>query len=127
MPKRKSRIHRESETVQAMIHLYCHAKHHTGKHLCHECQDLARYALARLRRCPYQELKPTCARCPIHCYRPDMRQRMREVMRYGGPRMLYRHPVLALGHLRDGLRKAPPSPATKTSPTPSTSKDEHNA
>jgi hypothetical protein len=71
-----------------MIRLYCRGQHHRDGD-CADCEALERYALARLRRCPYQEAKFICARCPIHCYRPDMRQRMRSVMRYAGPRMLY--------------------------------------
>ena len=35
-----------------------------------------------------------------------MRERVRAVMRYSGPRMLTRHPVLAVAHLADG-RKTP--------------------
>jgi hypothetical protein len=34
-------------------------------------------------------------------------------MRYAGPRMLLRHPVLALRHVADGKRPAPPKPANK--------------
>ena len=29
----------------------------------------------------------------------------REIMRYAGPRMLFRHPILAIAHQLDGLRK----------------------
>jgi hypothetical protein len=36
-----------------------------------------------------------------------MRERIRNVMRYSGPRMVYRHPVLALFHMVDGRRKKP--------------------
>ncbi len=48
----------------------------------------------------------------MHCYRPEMRQRVRDVMIFAGPRMLLRHPVLALLHLVvDERRPAPPKPA----------------
>jgi len=47
-------------------------------------------------RCPFGPDKPTCAKCPIHCYKPQVRERVREVMRFAGPRMLLRHPVLAV-------------------------------
>lgn len=112
MPSQHPRMIRERKTMEAMIRLYCRDHHPGGDALCPECADLLRYAQARLERCPYQERKPTCARCPIHCYRPAMRDRIRAVMRYAGPRMLLRHPVLALLHLIDGLRKGkarPPS------------------
>jgi predicted amidophosphoribosyltransferase len=100
---------RERKTVEAMIGLYCQKHHAPQDLLCSECQDLLQYALERLARCPFQARKTTCAKCPVHCYRPELRERIREVMRYAGPRMLFRHPILALFHLWDGIRKAPTS------------------
>ena len=63
---------------------------------------LLAYARVRLDKCRYGTEKPTCANCPTHCYKPAMRERVREVMRYSGPRMLRKHPVLAVAHLVDG-------------------------
>ena len=64
-----------------------------------------RYAERRLEKCPYGADKPTCANCPIHCYKPAQRQMARDVMRFAGPRMPWRHPVRALTHLFDKLRQ----------------------
>ena len=77
-----------------------------GDGLCPECAELLDYARLRLEKCRYGADKPTCANCETHCYKPAMRERVREVMRYSGPRMLKRHPVLAVAHLVDG-RKTP--------------------
>jgi hypothetical protein len=107
MPSRSSRIAREKKTVKAMIRIYCRRHHGTHDGLCNECSKLVAYAHERLDRCPFQEGKTTCAKCPIHCYRPAMRQQIRTVMRFAGPRMLWRHPVLALYHLIDGRRDEP--------------------
>lgn len=93
----------EWRTVRAMIALYCRA-HHGGRDLCPSCRELADYAALRLSRCRFAPQKPTCKRCPVHCYRPDRREQMRAVMRYAGPRMLLRHPVMALRHLLRGVR-----------------------
>ncbi|HSB62719.1 MAG TPA: nitrous oxide-stimulated promoter family protein [Thermoanaerobaculia bacterium] len=103
------RLRREHRTFEAMLDIYCAAHdHHTAKdRLCGGCAELADYAAARLRNCPYGDEKPTCASCPIHCYRPDRRERVKEVMRFSGPRMLLAHPLLALLHLRDERRRAP--------------------
>ncbi len=98
---------REAKTVEAMVRLYCRGQHHSRGGLCLECRELLDYARSRLARCPYQEGKTTCARCPVHCYRPAMRERVRAVMRYAGPRMALRHPVLALTHVLDRLRAVP--------------------
>jgi len=73
--------------------------------LCEQCDSLLKYAYQRLDRCPYQADKPTCANCPVHCYRKGEREMVREVMRYAGPRMLFRHPLLAFSHILDGFRK----------------------
>ena len=103
------RFFRERKTVRAMMDLYC-ADHHGAGGLCRECAELAAYADRRLDLCPYGSDKPTCTNCPIHCYRPQPRERMREVMRYAGPRMLRKHPYLAVMHLIADRRPAPPLP-----------------
>jgi len=92
-----------------MVVMYCR-HHHGGAELCDDCSDLADYADRKLDRCPYGGEKPACANCPIHCYRPEPRERMREVMRFAGPRMLWRHPYLAIRHLLDERKKAPELP-----------------
>jgi hypothetical protein len=89
-----------------MIEMYCRARHDGRRGaLCDSCTQLHDHAMQRIDKCPYCLAKPTCANCPIHCYRPDPRERIRKIMRYAGPRMLTRHPVLAVLHKLDGLRK----------------------
>jgi hypothetical protein len=88
-----------------MIALYCrdhHAAAVGADGLCPECGALLHYAEHRLEACRYGADKPTCAKCATHCYSPVMRERVREVMRYSGPRMLRLHPMLAVAHLLDG-------------------------
>jgi predicted amidophosphoribosyltransferase len=106
------RMARENRTIDVMINMYCHGQHGARDGLCPECGELLEYARMRLDRCRFQEGKTTCANCPTHCYRPHMRERVRAAMRYAGPRMLLRHPILALCHLIDGLRKEPTLPAS---------------
>ena len=102
------RMQREARTVATMVDLSCSRLHGTpGGTLCPACAELLGYSLARLARCPFQEGKTSCGTCRVHCYKPDMRARAREVMRTAGPLMPLRHPLLALGHLVDGLRKEP--------------------
>ena len=101
------RLKREHDTLVCMTHIYCHHHHNDpqGARLCPECAKLMRYAEKRLEKCPYGQDKPTCANCPIHCYKPAQREMAREVMRYAGPRMTWRHPWRAMNHLFDKLRK----------------------
>ena len=106
------RLARELKTIRAMARIYCRRHHATaaGDGLCVECAALLDYATRRLDRCVFGDDKPTCANCKIHCYSKTMRERVREMMRYAGPRMLWRHPLLAVAHLRDGRRPAPDLP-----------------
>jgi hypothetical protein len=103
----KDRIEREAQTLSAMFQLYCRKQHGSLNELCAECQELEDYSLKRLEKCPFQQGKTTCANCAIHCYKADMRNRIRQVMRFSGPRMLLAHPVLTMQHYIDGLRKEP--------------------
>ena len=92
------RIEQEMKVVELMIRLYCRRKEGNGT-LCPACKELLDYAHARLDHCPFGNRKKTCRKCIIHCYKPAMRERMRAVMRYAGPRMLLHHPLAALRHL----------------------------
>ena len=115
----KGRLRRELRTIEAMIAIRCAALHGGRRsRLCAECAELDAYARLRLDRCPFGPEKPTCANCQVHCYRPEMRERVREVMRFAGPRMLARHPWLALMHLLvDERRPAPARPARPAVPS----------
>ena len=92
------RLERERRTVDAMISLYCRDHHSATKDLCPDCAALSAYAFGRLERCVYGADKPTCANCPIHCYRPEMRARIREVMRYSGKRLILQGRLDLLRH-----------------------------
>ena len=91
---------RESEkrVVGQMIKLYCRKKHHS-RELCSACSELLDYANQRVNKCPFMETKTFCSNCKVHCYKPEMRERIREVMRFSGPRMIFYHPYLAIKHL----------------------------
>jgi len=100
-------MRREAATVEIMIRRYCRDKHQGRRYLCAECRDLLAYAQKRLAACPFQEGKTTCGKCRVHCYKPAMRSRIREVMRNVGPRLVLTNPILSLLHALDGLRKEP--------------------
>jgi hypothetical protein len=99
------RIRREKKTIEAMVRIYCKNHHEGQSELCPECNELLEYAKKRLDKCPFQEKKTTCGKCLIHCYQPQMREKVKKVMRYAGPRMLLHHPVLAMHHAIDGFKK----------------------
>lgn len=92
------RIDREKMVIETMISMYCRGKRHKDP-ICGECSELIAYSHARLGACKFKESKPFCSKCPVHCYRNDMRQAVRRVMRYSGPRMLFVNPLMALRHL----------------------------
>ena len=88
-----------------MVDMYCE-DHHGGDHSlpCPTCREFLQYAEKRLEKCPYGKSKPTCARCPIHCYKAREREQARVIMRYAGPRIFRNHPWLAITHIADKLR-----------------------
>lgn len=107
---------RELATIRAMLRMYCADHHDVAPETCAECAPLLAYATRRLERCVFGDAKPTCANCRVHCYSAAMREQVRTVMRYAGPRMLLRHPVLGIAHLIDGRRPAPELPKKGASP-----------
>ncbi|MDO4284195.1 MAG: nitrous oxide-stimulated promoter family protein [Eubacteriales bacterium] len=93
---------KEQRVVEEMIRLYCRKNHsdHSGTgQLCPDCRALSDYARERSEKCPFMEQKTFCANCRVHCYKPEMREKIRTVMRFSGPRMLLYHPGMALWHL----------------------------
>ncbi len=97
-PKTQRRLAFEARTVRAMMRIYCR-DHHGGDSLCPDCQALLEYSEKRVSRCPHGIEKPNCKDCPIHCFREPQRSEIHAVMRYAGPRMLGKHPIMALHHL----------------------------
>ncbi|MGI6590094.1 MAG: nitrous oxide-stimulated promoter family protein [Eggerthellaceae bacterium] len=91
---------KEARVLTTMVELYCRF-HHRGSTPCSDCADLIDYSLARIRACPREYEKTFCSSCPHPCYQPAMRERIRKVMRWSGPRMIFFHPVLAMRHLHD--------------------------
>ena len=111
--ERPRRVRREARTVELMIRMYCRDHHSPAQRssgsrrdrvLCPDCAILLDYSLLHLHRCRFGGEKPTCDRCSVHCFSPDMRDRIKTAMRYAGPRMTYRHPYLAVRHLMDRRR-----------------------
>lgn len=110
--KRFVRRSRELKTIAAMVGMYCRGHgHDEGRQLCANCGALLDYATRRLERCVFGDAKPTCANCVVHCYSADMREQIRVVMKWAGPRMLLRHPIRAVLHLFHGRRPVPTLPA----------------
>lgn len=97
---------KEKKVSALMIELYCRRQHHTEKGaLCSECANLENYVFTRIDHCPHIETKTFCSACQTHCYRKDMREKIRAVMRFSGPRMLFHHPVMAIRHVAVTIRE----------------------
>lgn len=93
---------KEKEILRLMVQLYCNGNCHiraAGKTLCPQCQELLSYAERRVDTCRFMETKTFCSNCKVHCYKKEMRERVRNVMRYSGPRMIMYHPIWAVRHL----------------------------
>ena len=104
--KTEDKREREKKVVGQMIALYCHKNHHTkGEQLCPECAALKEYACSRSDHCPFMESKTFCNNCKVHCYKPEMREKIRVVMRFSGPRMIFHHPVMAIRHVIESQKE----------------------
>ena len=99
--KRKQEI----EMLDCMIRIYCRGNHGTKEKLCEDCQALREYAVTRTQKCPFMETKTFCSNCKVHCYKPEMREKIREVMRFSGPRMIFSHPVMAISHVIESKKE----------------------
>ena len=102
------RIAREKTTIDLMIDMYCRA-HHGESARCVECSGLLSYAHRKIDACAFHDSKPACNECRVHCYSSSMREDIRTVMRFSGPRMLASHPALCALHMLDRLRRPRPS------------------
>ncbi|HNZ42664.1 MAG TPA: nitrous oxide-stimulated promoter family protein [Bacteroidales bacterium] len=89
---------REKKTVYLMIGMYCKKQRHHAE-MCEECRQLTLYAYEKIDQCRYNPKKPKCSKCTTHCYQKDKREKIRQVMRYSGPRMILYHPLVALRHM----------------------------
>ncbi|HUV66932.1 MAG TPA: nitrous oxide-stimulated promoter family protein [Sedimentisphaerales bacterium] len=102
-------LKKERKTIAVMISMFCEAHHGTSREqLCPACEELQGYTEQRLDRCPFGENKGACSKCRIHCYKTQMRKRVTEVMRYADPKMIAKHPLLAIDHLLKTVRKQKP-------------------
>lgn len=101
----QTRREREKQTVSYMIALYCRKKHGRRDGLCSDCAVLDAYARQRSDKCPFMETKTFCSNCRVHCYRPEMREQIRTVMRFSGSRMLFVHPVMAVRHVIESKKE----------------------
>jgi hypothetical protein len=94
-----SRINQQKKAISAMIKIYCNKKHNTKGDLCTDCREILNYALLRLDNCKFGNNKPNCSDCKIHCYKKEMREKITEIMKYSGPRVIVYNPKIALEHL----------------------------
>ena len=111
LPNNKIHIGREKLTIRHMITIYCRGHRHSISGTCADCGAILRYAYDLIDKCQYNgSVKPACGLCRTNCFMPDMYRRFTQIMRYAGPRMLVRHPILTMAHLWDAVRGRARSP-----------------
>ena len=101
----KTSLEKDAATLWAMGRIYCKNHHGTlqgtlnEKGLCPECSEVIEYALVRTQKCP-NEHKGNCDECTIRCYKPAYREKIKRIMAFAGPRMIFHHPIMAIRHLK---------------------------
>ena len=103
--KLEEKREREKRTVALMIRIYCKKQHGIKAGLCPACQALLDYAVQRSGNCPFMETKTFCSNCRVHCYKPEMREKIRAVMCFSGPRMIFSHLVMAVRYVIEQKRE----------------------
>lgn len=99
------KVEQEKNVSFLMIDIYCRRKHQTKKENCSHCKELKEYVSFRLSKCPFGDEKMFCSNCKIHCYQKEMREKIRKVMRFSGPRMIFYHPILAIKHVIESRKE----------------------
>lgn len=97
--EKPGRVEHEKEVIKLMIEIYCKKKHGINDCLCEECQELLDYAHFRLSHCRFGDNKTTCGKCRIHCYKKDMRAKIKDVMKFSGPRLIIYKPSELIKHM----------------------------
>lgn len=92
----------EQKNIEFMIKLYCKKNHKVN--FCADCEELFEYCKLKMEKCPRKKVKTFCASCPIHCYQNDYREKIKQVMRFSGPRMLIYNPKMAFLHIKDTIK-----------------------
>jgi len=96
-------VQTEMRTIEVMVRIYCRSRH--GRDLCEECGNILTHCFARIEKCVFGPDKPVCNICTVHCYSTKMREKVKTIMRFSGPKMIYRHPYLTIVHLVKKKRK----------------------
>lgn len=95
---------REKKVITEMVKLYCRKNHKNGE-LCDECNEVLNYSLKRIDNCKFMETKTFCSNCKSPCYSLKMKEKIKQIMKFSGPRMLFYHPLLVIYHIISGLKK----------------------
>jgi uncharacterized paraquat-inducible protein A len=106
---------RDLKILARFIELFCHARHNmkavgervipeilrqgkgSAKTICVACAELLEHGMKKRGACPLDP-KPTCKSCHVHCYTPEQRRKVREIMAYSGKRMILRGRLDYLWH-----------------------------
>lgn len=97
---KNNRILREKTIIEKMIRLYC-KNHNDNESLCDVCDTILENVHYRIESCRFGAYKPVCSRCNVYCYHNEMKNRIKRVMQYSGPRMMIYHPILSILHFVD--------------------------
>lgn len=90
--------------------VWCAGQQHSGQQqitvyqrmqpltLCPDCTAFLQYAVKKRLCCPLEAEKPTCRRCRIHCYAPQQRALVKQIMAWSGRKMIMRGRLDYLWH-----------------------------
>src|SRR6056297_90918 len=97
-----NRLEMEKKVLRKMVHIYCRGNHSKNSP-CSECMEVINYGLNKIDSCIYGINKPFCSKCTIHCYEENMKKKVKDIMRYSGPRIIFYHPIISLKHFLSSI------------------------
>ena len=97
-------VGKDIKILEQFIQIYCDTKHReaeksekNGLKLCPECHETMDYSRTQRELCPLDP-KPTCKNCETHCYKPDQRKKIKDIMRHSGMHLIKRGRIDMLFH-----------------------------
>jgi Nitrous oxide-stimulated promoter len=100
--KKLMKKHKELDilTLQSLFPIYCGKYHSSEKgELCDSCSAELEYAIHKTKICPEKDQGKTCSDCKVHCFEAEHRERIKEIMRFAGPRLIWSHPLLSVRYI----------------------------
>lgn len=102
MSKLEKKKLEKKQVLEKMIRLYCKNNH--KDYLCNDCKNLISYSNIRTDYCKRLDEFFFCSSCDRTCYDNENLEKIRKIMRYSGPRMIYSDPKASVRFVSEKIK-----------------------